>query len=108
MYGDILLLNKADLVDEQRLNAVETELRAIKTDARILRSSRGDVPLGLLLSVGLFESDRLASLQAQEEAHEHQHSRGISTALSTAKTITTMGTSTTITATPQSWKASVP
>jgi Ni2+-binding GTPase involved in maturation of urease and hydrogenase len=76
VYGDILLLNKADLVDEQRLNAVETELRAIKTDARILRSSRGDVPLGLLLSVGLFESDRLASLQAQEEAHEHQHSRG--------------------------------
>ena len=74
VYGDILLLNKADLVDEQRLNAVEAELRAIKTDARILRSSRGDVPLGLLLSVGLFESDRLASLQAQEEAHEDHHS----------------------------------
>ena len=73
VYGDILLLNKADLVDEQRLNAVEAELRAIKTDARILRSSRGDVPLGLLLSVGLFESDRLASLQAQEEAHEDHH-----------------------------------
>ena len=76
VYGDILLLNKADLVDEQRLNAVEAELRAIKTDARILRSSRGDVPLGLLLSVGLFESDRLASLQAQEEAHEHHHNHG--------------------------------
>jgi G3E family GTPase len=71
VYGDILLLNKADLVDEQRLNAVETELRAIKTDARILRSSRGEVPLALLLSVGLFESDRLASLQAQEEHHHH-------------------------------------
>jgi G3E family GTPase len=76
VYGDILLLNKADLVDEPRLNAVEAELRAIKTDARILRASRGDVPLGLLLSVGLFESDRLASLQAQEEAHEHHHNHG--------------------------------
>ena len=71
VYGDILLLNKADLVDEQRLNAVEAELRAIKTNARILRSSRGEVPLALLLSVGLFESDRLASLQAQEEHHHH-------------------------------------
>jgi G3E family GTPase len=70
VYGDILLLNKADLVDEQRLNAVEAELRAIKTDTRILRASRGEVPLGLLLSVGLFESDRLASLQAQEESRE--------------------------------------
>ena len=76
VYGDILLLNKADLVDEQRLAEVEAELRAIKTDARILRACRGDVPLGLLLSVGLFESDRLASLQAQEEAREQQHNAG--------------------------------
>jgi G3E family GTPase len=73
VYGDILLLNKADLVDEQRLKEVESELRAIKTDARILRASRGDVPLGLLLSVGLFETDRLAALQAAEDAREHHH-----------------------------------
>jgi len=86
VYGDILLLNKADLVDEQRLAEVEAELWAIKTDARILRACRGDVPLGLLLSVGLFESDRLAELQAEEEArddaqvqHEdqlHRHATG--------------------------------
>ena len=76
VYGDILLLNKADLVDEQRLKEVESELRAIKTDARILQASRGDVPLGLLLSVGLFETDRLASLQAQEDAHEQHHNHG--------------------------------
>lgn len=76
VYGDILLLNKADLVDEQLLKEVEAELRAIKTDARILRASRGDVPLGLLLSVGLFETDRLASLQAQEDAHEQHHNHG--------------------------------
>jgi G3E family GTPase len=76
VYGDILLLNKADLVDELRLKEVESELRAIKTDARILRASRGDVPLGLLLSVGLFETDRLASLQAQEDAHEQHHNHG--------------------------------
>ena len=76
VYGDILLLNKADLVDEQRLKEVEAELRAIKTDARILRASRGDGPLGLLLSVGLFETDRLASLQAQEDAHEQHHNHG--------------------------------
>jgi len=73
VYGDILVLNKADLVDEQRLAEVEVELRAIKTDARILRACRGDVPLGLLLSVGLFESDRLAALQAQDDSHGHHH-----------------------------------
>ena len=79
VYGDILLLNKCDLVEEERLAAVETSLREIKTDARILRATRGDVPLGLLLSVGLFETDRLASLQAQEMehggSHHHSHDR---------------------------------
>jgi G3E family GTPase len=70
LYGDILLLNKADLVDERRLTEVEASLRDIKSGARILRATRGDVPLGLLLSVGLFDSERLAGLQAQEAAGE--------------------------------------
>ena len=61
IYGDILLLNKCDLVSEDRLAAVEQQLRAVKNDARILRSVKGEVPLALLLSVGLFESDRVGS-----------------------------------------------
>jgi G3E family GTPase len=77
VYGDILLLNKCDQVAEERLAAVETSLREIKTDARILRASHGEVPLAMLLSVGLFETDRLAALQAAEDAreddHEHHH-----------------------------------
>jgi G3E family GTPase len=73
VYGDILLLNKCDLVAEERLAAVETSLREIKTDARILRASHGEVPLAMLLSVGLFETDRLAALQAAEDAREDNH-----------------------------------
>ena len=52
IYGDILLLNKCDLVSKERLEAVEQQLRDVKNDARILRSVKGDVPLPLLLSVG--------------------------------------------------------
>ena len=59
IYGDILLLNKCDLVSEDRLQAVEQQLRDVKNDARILRSVKGDVPLPLMLSVGLFESDKV-------------------------------------------------
>ena len=44
-----------------RLEAVEQQLRDVKNDARILRSVKGDVPLPLLLSVGLFESDKVSS-----------------------------------------------
>jgi len=74
VYSDILLLNKCDLVSEQRLADVEGQLRAIKTDARILRSVKGDVSLPLLLSVGLFESDKVAAKQNHDDCdHDHGH-----------------------------------
>ena len=74
VYGDILLLNKCDLVSEQRLTDLEGQLRAIKSDARILRSVKGDVSLPLLLSVGLFESDKVAAEQSHGHDHDHAHS----------------------------------
>ena len=70
IYGDILLLNKCDLVSEERLEAVEQQLRAVKNDARILRSVKGDVPFALLLSVGLFESDKVSS-SADDPSLDH-------------------------------------
>jgi G3E family GTPase len=74
VYGDILLLNKCDLVSEERLTEVESRLREIKTDARILRSVKGDVSLPLLLSVGLFESDKVAAEQSHDDCdHDHGH-----------------------------------
>jgi len=74
VYGDILLLNKCDLVSEERLTAVEDKLREIKTDARILRSIKGEVNLPLLLSVGLFESDKVAAEQNHDDCdHDHGH-----------------------------------
>ena len=84
VYGDILLLNKCDLVGEERLSEVEQRLREIKADARILRSVKGDVSLPLLLSVGLFESDKVAAEQNHDDCdhdhghcvHEHDHDHG--------------------------------
>ena len=79
IYGDIMLLNKTDLVDEERLEAIEGRLQEVKKDARILRSVKGDVPLPLLLSVGLFESDRVVSaasdptLDHSDCDHDHGH-----------------------------------
>ena len=79
IYGDIMLLNKTDLVDEERLEAIEGRLKDVKKDARILRSVKGDVPLPLLLSVGLFESDRVVSaaneptLDHSDCDHDHGH-----------------------------------
>ena len=72
LYGDILMLNKSDLVPPERLKELEGMLGEIKTDARFLHSVKGDVPLPLLLSVGLFESDKVVEEQSQEE-HKHSH-----------------------------------
>ncbi|KKZ10391.1 MAG: cobalamin biosynthesis protein CobW [Candidatus Synechococcus spongiarum SP3] len=73
VYADILLLNKTDLVSEEHLKRVERSLLSIKPDARILPCRRGNVPLGLLLSVGLFDSDRWLQPEDPEPAHGHNN-----------------------------------
>ncbi len=69
-YGDVILLNKTDLVSEADLQALEGKIREIKEGARIIRTNRAQVPLPLILSVGLFESDKYFDA---EEAHDHDH-----------------------------------
>ncbi|NET59801.1 MAG: GTP-binding protein [Symploca sp. SIO2E6] len=56
MYGDMILLNKVDLVAEAELNTIETHARTIKQGARILRCEYGRVPLSLILDVNFSES----------------------------------------------------
>ncbi|MBW4679895.1 MAG: GTP-binding protein [Microcoleus vaginatus WJT46-NPBG5] len=68
-YGDIILLNKADLVDEANLDLLEVKIRDVKAGARIVRTKHSQVPLPLILSVGLFETDKY--FQTNEPAHEH-------------------------------------
>jgi G3E family GTPase len=73
-YGDIILLNKADLVDETDLDALEVRVRDIKEGARILRTTKGQVSLPLVLSVGLFESDQyFKSGEAEHHHTDHHH-----------------------------------
>jgi G3E family GTPase len=51
--GDMIILNKTDLVSEQRANKTEDFLRSVKEGVRILRSEYGKVPLSLILDVNL-------------------------------------------------------
>ncbi len=70
-YGDIIVLNKTDLVDEADVDSLEIRIRDMKQGARILRTSKSQVPLPLILSVGLFESDKY--FDSKEEHHDHDH-----------------------------------
>lgn len=73
LYGDIILLNKTDLVDEADLDLLETKIRDVKEGARILRTTQSQVPLPLILSVGLFESDKYFETEDQGHSHDHGH-----------------------------------
>jgi G3E family GTPase len=55
--GDIIVLNKTDLVSEEKANKTENFLKSVKEGARILRSTYSKVPLSLLLDVNLSDPD---------------------------------------------------
>ena len=72
-YGDVIVLNKTDLVDEADVDSLEIRIRDFKTGARILRTQKSQVPLPLILSVGLFESDKYFGETSAEHEHSHNH-----------------------------------
>jgi G3E family GTPase len=72
-YGDIILLNKTDLVDEGDLDSLEVKIRDVKEGARILRTTKSQVPLPLILSVGLFDSDKYMDQDNSPEHEGHSH-----------------------------------
>jgi len=74
-YGDIIVLNKTDLVEEADLDLLEVKIRDVKEGARILRTVKSQVPLPLVLSVGLFESGKYFQSEETPSSHEH-HDHG--------------------------------
>ncbi len=77
LYGDILLLNKCDLVTEAHLNKIEDHIHTIKKEPRILRSINSEVGLQTILSVGLFETDTFQfkeKINRKKDLHNHDHS----------------------------------
>jgi len=75
LYGDILLLNKCDLVSEGHLKKIENSINEIKKEPRILRSINSEVGLETIISVGLFETDNFTSKKniqnVEEDSSDH-------------------------------------
>ncbi|GMU57680.1 MAG: hypothetical cobalamin synthesis protein P47K/CobW [Candidatus Xenobia bacterium] len=59
-FADLLLLNKADRVDDARLEDLEARLRDIKKGVRILRTTRARAPLPLVLDLARFKPTEVA------------------------------------------------
>ncbi|MDJ0624507.1 MAG: GTP-binding protein [Desulfocapsaceae bacterium] len=78
-YGDIIVLNKTDLVDEADVDSLEIKIRNFKKNARILRTQKSQVPLALVLSVGLFESDKYFEGTESESKDDNRQSDKLET-----------------------------
>jgi G3E family GTPase len=70
-YGDIVLLNKTDLISSEKLSELEAYIREVKTGAKILQTTYGQVALPLILGVELTPKDEYTSVA--EDTHEHDH-----------------------------------
>jgi G3E family GTPase len=73
LYGDIILLNKTDLVSTTQVDSLEGKIREIKEGARILRTAQSQVALPLILSVGLFQTDQYFAPDHEAHSHDHDH-----------------------------------
>ncbi|MEM9090955.1 MAG: GTP-binding protein [Cyanobacteria bacterium P01_F01_bin.53] len=83
-FGDIIILNKTDLVTGDRITYLEESLRSIKTGARILRAEQGKVPLPLIIDIKLGETgsyQEKAKEQAREQVGEQAKEKAEATEL---------------------------
>ena len=80
-FADVIVLNKVDLVTADELAAVEARIRTINPRARLLKSTKADVPIDELLGRGSFDLDRILEIEPDfltgEDDHVHEHDDGI-------------------------------
>jgi len=60
-FADVILISKTDLVEEAQAEEVEAVVRGLNPRAKVLRISRGEVPLGEVLDTGLFDMEAAQS-----------------------------------------------
>jgi G3E family GTPase len=70
-YGDIILLNKVDLVSPERVQELTRRISEMKAGARILTTIKGQVSLPLILGVEAPHSQLIA--QEHQDHHHHHH-----------------------------------
>ena len=57
-FGDVLVLNKMDLVSPEEANALERRIRSMNAMAKLVRATNANVPIAEVLDVGGFDLKR--------------------------------------------------
>lgn len=78
-FADRILLNKTDLVSDIKLEEIEGRIRAINTQANILRCEQSRVDPNQLINMGAFDLDRVLKMDPEflKTDGEHQHDASV-------------------------------
>jgi len=91
-FADVILVNKADLVEPEELGEVERRIRGINPYAKVHKTERCRVPLLEVLGRNAFDLDRILTIEPEflngghddhhdhhghEHAHAHDHDHGL-------------------------------
>lgn len=78
-FADVILLNKADLVSELDLSALEARIRSMNAMAKVYRTRDAAVEMDAILGVNAFDLNRALEIDPEflgEDAHEHDETVG--------------------------------
>ncbi len=68
-YGDIILLNKTDLVSQDKVDYLESYIKTVNNGAKVLRSEYSKIPLYLILDVNL---SKLQPYLIEDKNHQYE------------------------------------
>ena len=74
-FADHIILNKTDLVSEEKLDEIEARLKGLNPLATIRRAHRSDVPIKQLLNQHRFDLAKMESVENHDHDH-HDHDHG--------------------------------
>lgn len=72
-FANVILLNKCDLVDREKLDLLKAVLRKLNTSANIIETVKGQVPLKEILHTGLFDFETTSQSAGWIAALEEEH-----------------------------------
>jgi len=80
-FADTLILNKTDLVSQDTLASIRSQVRTINRTATVVQTNHSQVAVGALLGTKRFSLPNLLMIEPdilEDEGHEHEHDASIS------------------------------
>ncbi|RAL26826.1 GTP-binding protein [Thermoflavimicrobium daqui] len=72
-FCDVLILNKCDLVKEEELKQLEGILRKLQPEAKLIRSTHGQVDINEILNTGLFNFEKASQSAGWLKELQNEH-----------------------------------